>query len=369
MLLLKGARTFAPQDLGNVDILVGADKVLAIENGMGPMPVEVETLNLSNFVLAPGLIDLHVHFAGAGGEGGPLFRAEPLNASSLLESGITTAVGLLGTDGYARNVMEVLQKAYALEAQGVSTYIYTGSYKIPSVTITGDVAVDIMAVEKVLGLKIAIADHRSSHPTVEEFVRLASQVRVAGILSGKVGIFHLHVGTCPDPLFLVRETNKRTSIPLYHFLPTHMNRNETVLEEALKFALEGGNVDFTAISDMKRPQAHEAVSKLLEASVPLDRITVSSDAGGSSPLFDSDGRLLDVKITTPQNLMAQFLQLLDAIGPEKALTVFSTNPAKRLGLRHKGKIEEGFDADFLIFDDAWSLRGVIAKGRLVWGKI
>lgn len=368
-MLLKNVRTFAPQDLGSVDIFVGYSKVLAVESSIGSMPIETKTFDLSNFILTPGLIDLHVHFAGAGGEGGPLFRAEPLSVSSLLESGITTAVGLLGTDSYARSVMEVLQKAYALEAQGISTYIFTGSYKIPPITITGDVAVDIIAIEKVLGLKAAIADHRSSHPTVEEFMRLASQVRVAGILSGKVGIFHLHVGTCPDPLYIVRETNKRTSIPLYHFLPTHMNRNEAILEEALKFALEGGNVDFTAISDMNCPQAYEAVIHLLEAGVPLDRITVSSDAGGSSPLFDSEGHLLDVRITTPEDLMTQFLRMLDVIGPEKALAVFSTNPAERLGLGCKGKIEVGFDADFLIFDNTWNLAGVVANGRLVWGKI
>ncbi len=369
MLLLKNARVFAPQDMGDVDIFTGGGKVLALGSNITSVPAETKTMDLSGFIVTPGLIDLHVHFAGAGGEGGPIFRAEPLSLSSLLESGITTAVGLLGTDGYSRSVMEVLQKAYALEMQGISTYIFTGSYKIPPVTITGDVATDIIAIEKVLGLKAAIADHRSSHPTVEEFIRLASQVRVAGILSGKVGIFHLHVGTYPDPLYIVRETNKRTSIPLYHFLPTHMNRNETVLGEALKFALDGGNVDFTATSDMEHPQACEAIIHLVEAGVPLDRITVSSDAGGSSPLFDAEGHLLDVKITTPEDFLKQFLRLVDLMGPEKAISVFSTNPAQRLGLGKKGKIAVDLDADLLIFDSEWNLKGVIAKGRPIWSKI
>jgi len=62
----------------------------------------------------------------------------------------------------------LLMKAKGLENEGISSWIYTGSYQYPSLTITENILNDIMLIDKVIGVKIALSDHRSSHPTIEE---------------------------------------------------------------------------------------------------------------------------------------------------------------------------------------------------------
>ena len=233
MLLLKGARTFAPKDLGSVDILVGAGEVLAIESGMGPMPVEGGNARLIRLRPHAWPYRPHVHFAGAGGEGGPLFRAEPLSVSSLLESGITTAIGLLGTDGYARSVMEVLRAPMPWKPKDIDVYIYR-VIQDPVGTITGDVAVDIMAVEKVL-----VEDCHSRSSLVPSYGRriytacfASARGRDLEWQGGDIPLARRHL---PDP-FPLCETNKRTSYPAVSLPPDPYEQKRDRLEEALKFA-------------------------------------------------------------------------------------------------------------------------------------
>ncbi|MCD6363418.1 MAG: beta-aspartyl-peptidase [Synergistetes bacterium] len=366
MILLKNARVFSPEDLGNKDILISFDKVYWIDEKIDVNIPKIKVIDLGESIITPGFVDLHVHFAGAGGEGSPINRTRELTIDEIISAGITTAIGLLGTDGYTRSMLGLLQKAYALELQGLSTYIYSGSYQIPPPTITGSVAMDIIAIEKVIGVgEVAISDHRSSWPTVDELIRLASEIRVAGMLSGKKAILHLHTGKFPNPLGILREVFKRTNIPKYHFLPTHMNRDEEILKEALKYCLEGGYVDLTAVT--KDFSAADGVKYLLDNGASLDQITISSDSGGSLPRFDANGNLIEMAVASPKALFEEFLKLKELIGLEKALKILSTNPAERIGLKMKGRIEEGADADLLVFDNEFNLKGVISKGKILKG--
>ncbi len=362
MLLLKNAYVFSPSEVGKRDILICGERIISVEKRIPKLPLDVDVIDLKDMVITPGFVDLHMHFAGAGGEGSPLNRTPWLTVKDIAGAGVTTAVGLLGTDGWTRSLLGLLQKAYALELEGISTYIYVGSYQVPVVTITGSIATDIIAIEKVVGVgEIAIGDHRSSWPTVDEMVKIASEVRVAAMLSGKVGLVHLHTGSHRDPLEVVKEVLKSTDIPSYHFLPTHMNRNEDVLDVAMDYAINGGFVDLTAVT--RELSASVATVYLVNNGVELERITISSDGGGSLPAFDEKGNLKEMRVASPRVLLEEFVELRDKIGVEDALKPFTVNPAARLGLRHKGRIDVGMDADILVFSKSFELKGVIAKGR------
>ena len=86
----------------------------------------------------------------------------------ILSAGVTTVIGLLGFDAISRNVAGLLAKARALTKEGITAYIYTGNYGIPTKTLTGKVSTDIVFINEIIGVgEIAISDHRSSQPTVE----------------------------------------------------------------------------------------------------------------------------------------------------------------------------------------------------------
>jgi beta-aspartyl-dipeptidase (metallo-type) len=49
---------------------------------------------------------------------------------------------------------------------------------------------------------------------------------------------------------------------------------------------------------------------------------------------------------------------------ERALLPVTLNPANNLGLKHKGRIAEGCDADLCIFDDQLHIEAVVAMGKI-----
>ena len=57
----------------------------------------------AGLVCTPGLVDLHVHLAGGGGEAGPASRTPEAALSQLIQSGLTTVVGVTGTDSVMRS--------------------------------------------------------------------------------------------------------------------------------------------------------------------------------------------------------------------------------------------------------------------------
>ncbi len=371
--LIRNGRVFAPGPLGERDVLVAGGRIVAVKE---PKTIRVdgigaETIDASGKFILPGLIDTHVHILGGGGEGGPATRAPEIGIEDIVESGVTTVVGCLGTDGLTRHMDSLLAKARGLEAEGVSTYLFAGSYEIPVRTITGSVRSDLVLIDKIIGAgEIALSDHRSSQPTFEEFARLAAECRVGGMLGGKAGILHCHLGDGPRRLEYFFRLVRETEIPPTQVMPTHVNRNPQLFEEGLRWIEAGGSIDITTGPDPD-PAAdpdvpvEECVRALRERNLPIGRLTVSSDANGSFPVFDKAGRLVRLTIASEKDLFRKFRDLvLKGLLPlEEALLPFATNPADFYKLARKGRIAEGMDADLLILDEGLGLDAVFARGR------
>ena len=372
MILVKNCELFAPEAQGRRDVLIGGGGFCAIAERIvpGALPSLTE-LDGAALRMVPGLIDPNVHLTGGGGEGGPATQTSPPTFSDLLEGGITTAIGCLGTDGYTRPVMDLLMKAKALRERGLSCWMHTGSYQVPPPTISGDVARDIILFDEIIGVgEVAVADHRSSAPTLEELTKLALAARVGGMLGGKCGVVFLHMGDGRQPFDLVKRVVDTSELRATQFLPTHCTRNPHIFEEAKQWGQEG-YVDLTASSFPFFPDEElkpsRAVVELLAAGVPLEHITVSSDSGASLPSFDSKGRLL--KLTTGK-AKSVFDELRDLVEQEQlplsdALKVFTSNAADILKLERKGRISPHHDADAVLLDDEFRIVHVIAKGRLL----
>ena len=365
MLLVKNAEVYAPEYIGKKDILICGEKIELILDEIGSLPFEYEVLDGTDMILTPGLIDQHVHVTGGGGEGSFHTRTPELQLSELVEGGITTVVGLLGTDGLTRSVENLYAKIMALNEEGVSAYMLTGAYDYPSPTISGTPEKDITFIEKVLGVKLAISDHRAPNVTIDELIRLASKVRVAGMLSGKPGIVTLHMGDAKEALTPVFEALDRTAIPVKIFRPTHVNRNEWLLEDAYRFLEMGGYIDLTCgIHPESRPG--KCIVQAKKRGLPMKYITISSDGHGSWSNYAEDGTLLEIGVSGVDALLKELVYMVNEIGisVSEALSYMTTNVADALNLK-KGRIKEGADADLLLLTKDLELCGMVARGKVL----
>jgi beta-aspartyl-dipeptidase (metallo-type) len=372
VIFLREGEVFSPAPEGKKDLMILAGKIAAVSE---PGEIEIKGIpvlevNASDKMVIPGFVDTHVHILGGGGEGGPATRAPEISLEDIISSGVTTVIGCLGTDGTTRHMESLLAKARGLEAEGITTYVFSGSYQIPVVTITGSVRSDIALIDKVIGAgEIAISDHRSSQPTFEEFARLAAECRVGGMLGEKAGVLHCHLGDGPRKLDFLFRLVQETEIPITQIIPTHVNRNTGLLEEAVRFVLQGGYVDLTAgrepASDDNEVSIAAALDLCRRKKARLDHLTVSSDSNGSMPRFNEKGELVGLTISSQKSLLANFRYLLQEkiVGLEDAIKLFSTTPAHFYKIRGKGEIRRGCDADLLLLDTEFNLTEVYAQGR------
>lgn len=371
--LLKGAQVLSPENLGVQDILIAGNKVAAIAPALQePAGYDCEVIDLTGAILTPGLIDSHVHLIGGGGEGGFATRTPEVLLSKITTSGVTTVAGCLGTDGTTRHVESLLAKARGLEEEGISTYIYTGAYEVPTPTITGNVRRDIIMIDKIIGAgEIAMSDHRSAQPTKDDYQKLAAEARIGGMLSGKAGVVDMHMGDGEDGLTLLFAITANGEIPKTQFLPTHVNRNAKLFHESIEWAKQGGYMDITsgvspASGSAKSIKPSTAVKKALEAGVALAQITMSSDGNGSMPIFDDKGNTIGVGVASQYSLLEEVCDMVkrEGISLEDAIQTVTGNVAKALKLwPAKGCVSIGADADFLVLDQKLNLQHVFAKGR------
>lgn len=376
--LIKGADVYAPEPLGIKDILIGGEQILAIADpGRLPEPEAYggTVIDGEGKLLIPGLIDSHVHILGGGGEGSYRTRTPEIMLTDITMGGVTTVVGCIGTDGTTRNMASLLAKARGLEEEGITARIYTGSYQVPVRTLTGSIMDDLILIDKVIGTgEIAISDHRSSQPTKEEFARIVADTRVGGILSGKAGLVNIHMGDGGRMLSYLRYILEETEIPAANMLPTHINRSLRLMRDGMDYAAKlGGYIDLTTSSDPDyleedEVKASTGLAMALNAGVPEDHITFSSDGQGSMPLFDKNRRLVGLGVGKVTSLYREFKDayMVDHVPLTKALLPVTKNPAALLKLSKKGSVAVDMDADLVLADkNTLAIDCVIARGKLM----
>lgn len=369
--LLKNADVYAPAHLGKQDVLVIGEKIVRIApeiTGYDNLP-EVEVIDLTGKILVPGYIDLHVHITGGGGEQGPASRVPESQLSFFTRNGITTVVGLLGTDGITRSLENLIAKARALTEEGITAYALTGAYGFPTNTITGSIEKDIMMIPPFIGVKIAVSDHRSSNPDGKDLLSVATAARRGGMLSANAGLVTMHMGSGQGKLAPLFYALEHGDVPAKNFLPTHMLRTPELMDEGTKLVRLGGYIDCTVASSDADVETETAkiLDLLNREGVSADHLTISSDAFGSQPRFDENGECVGLTYASPE-FLHKTLQCLvrHGIALSEALKLLTSTPADLLGKTGiKGCISVGADADILVLaKEDLAITDLLAKGQI-----
>lgn len=374
MYLIRSAEVYAPEPLGRKDVLIGFGKILKIGDRLAEEygGLEVEVLDADGCILTPGFVDQHVHVIGAGGEAGFFSRTPEMQVSAIVRHGITTVVGLHGTDGTARNIEALYAKVCALEQEGITARMLTGSFEMPSATLTGSVRHDMIFIDKVIGAKTAVSDRRSSQPSRSDIEKLLAQAYTGGLVSGKRGYTHFHMGVGRRRLDMLADIIRETEIPPYLIIPTHVNRDEALFVQAMELAKMGAVIDVTSgiapeygFEGTIKPS--DAIRRCLENGVDIRNVTMSSDANGSMAVYDAEGRFVGLCVTTVETMHKEFrdLALTKDMPLETALRPVTSSPAAAIGMYPaKGCVREGSDADLIIMDKDLSILKVFAMGKL-----
>lgn len=372
--IITGAEVFAPEYSGINDVVIIGERIALVENQIDlekylALDIPVNIISGEGKILTPGIIDPHVHLIGGGGEGGYHTRTPETDVGQFIEAGITTAVGLIGTDKTSRSLEALYAKSKALTTEGITALMYTGNYQIPTPTITGTIERDLYLIDTVIGTaEIAISDHRSSQPTTVELAKIVAETRVGGMTAGKAGVTHFHTGGGRAGLGQLKELIEHYDLPAYNIYPTHVNRTDRLIKEAAELTRLGAYVDMTVGADIVRD-----VEKFTAAGGDAAHLTLSSDGNGSLPVFDTDGNLKHLEVASLQTLLDGVNKLYDSevLSSEEVFSIVSKNTAAVLSLTDKGRIMENLHADLLLFDTGFKLDTVIAKGTVLkqYGKI
>jgi beta-aspartyl-dipeptidase (metallo-type) len=369
--LIENGAVYGPEYLGRPSLLlIGGTiaKIGAIDRAaVRGLPLDVTVVDATGCVVTPGLIDPHVHLIGGGGEAGWSSRTPELQLGDILSAGVTTVVGCLGTDGTTRHVTSLLAKARALEEEGISAYIYTGNYQIPTPTITGSVRDDVMIVDKVLGAgEIALADRRSAQPSLHEVAKLVAEASVGGLLSGKAGVTHFHIGSGKQRLALLHALIEEFELPPEALYATHITRGEALVDDAIALGHRGAFVDM----DTADPGLGAWLRYYYDHGGAPGQLTISSDGNGSLPQTDEQGRITGVEVTSQRQLYQEFVAsiLEHGFGLEEMLPHLTSNTARALKLARKGSLQAEMDADILVLrKETLEIVHLFARGRQMVG--
>jgi beta-aspartyl-dipeptidase (metallo-type) len=381
VIVLRGAEVLAPEPLGRRDVVIAGETIVALaEPGVEIAGIVLDEHDLEGLTLAPGFIDNHVHVLGGGGGLGFASRAPELQTSQLVRAGITSVIGMLGFDATTKDMRALVAKTKAFKEDGISAYALTGAtLEHPVPTLTGRIRDDIAFVEEIIGVgEISVSElgyaYDSNGPGAQYVAEAATAGLLAGRLARKRGYLCLQVppyhGACLKP---VMDMLDRSGLPIAQLLPSHVNQTDAYMADATLWARRGGYIDvganYSPENNFSRatPPA-KAITRLLEAGVPLSRILLSSDGNGAPPKEERrEGQPAVANYMPVGALHATWRRLIveEGLAPGDALRVVTSNVAEATGLKPKGRIAPGLDADLIAFDDDWQIRTVIARGQVM----
>jgi beta-aspartyl-dipeptidase (metallo-type) len=372
-ILLRGGHVLGPADQGVADLLIVGREIVAIGANL-PLPTGIghgKEHDVSGRIVLPGLIDGHVHVMGGSGLGGPTTRSTDLQIEHIVSVGVTTVASPLGTDSLSRSVVGLLARAAALRRQGITAYCYTGGWRSPVPTITGDPQGDVALVDQVVGIKVAISEPTAPAYTIEELCCLAHAAWTGGRMAGKRAVLHAHVGDNPAGLGPLREVRQRTGIPADRLVATHVSRNPNLWKQALAYALEGGSIDVTGTERPEEGFAEAvlpaaAILDALASGVAAARITLSSDSGVPYTRVDQAGTVVGQHMVGPGSILRSLRELVAGGLTWGQAAAFATeNVANLLGLDRKGRLAPGADADVLVLNSDGAADRVYAYGAML----
>jgi len=364
--IIKNAEVYSPEYLGRKDILIGGEKILAVEDNIDINLKSADQIDAQGKIVTSGLIDQHIHLTGAGGKHAFSSMTPEISISELIQCGTTTVMGMLGTDGVTRSLQGLYAKVKGLEQEGISAYMLTGYFGIPTTTMLGSVLEDIVFIDKVIGCKTAISDARASFPTENELLKVLREVHVGGLTSGKGGILHVHLGALESRMDILLNLVKKHHFPIRHISPTHVGRTKPLFEQAIEFAKLGGMIDIST-GGTKYDLPFKQVLYALEKGVSINNITLSSDGNAGMAKTDENGNIVYLYKAPVDLNLKQVISLIQEAGMaiSDAFKLITTNPARNLSLSQKGKVMTGFDADLCFFDKQFNLTDVISRGNIM----
>lgn len=349
--LIENGEIYAPEPSGKGSILMARDFILKVgkidQKAVEKLGVECEVIDAKDCLVTPGFIDPHEHLLGGSGEDGFSTQTPEIYAAEIVAAGITTVVGCLGVDTTMKTLPGLLAKVKALKEEGLSAFMWSGGYNVPPTTITKDTRDDIMFIEEVIGAgEIAISDERSTEPDFHELAHLVHDAYVGGMLSRKAGRTHFHVGNGPRRMRLLFDLIEKDDVSPDWLYPTHINRSEELMLEAVELSKQGSFVDIDTVDE----DLPEWLKFYKENGGDMSKLTVSSDSS----------------ITSPQNLFNQIRACVieHKFDLEEVLSLVTRNCAAALKLGNKGVLTEGNAADVVVLDKkSLEIRDVISNGR------
>ncbi len=354
--ILRGGTALLPSGWQRADVWLSPGGVVRIDAGdlADTTFGAVVELDCTDRWIVPGFLDGHLHLLGGGGGGGYATRIPELPVDAVLEAGITTCVAMPGVDNVTRSLRGLIAAARSFTGQGVRSFAMTGGFMWPPATLTGGIRDDLHLVPDLVGVKIALGEHLATAPSLDELVTLLRELGWVSRMTGKAALLHVHLGTLPAPAGSLRVAIERAETDPSHVQVTHPNYTAAALEAALELGALGCRVDVNPLLHPGRVAGSiapaETVRELLAASIPLERLTMSSDGNASVPRPLPDGTI---------EPFSHQLGLLPAVHDvsagagltfEEALALITTNPARALQRPDLGLLEIGGAADAVVLD-------------------
>src|SRR5215207_1643047 len=229
LILIENGELYDPVPRGRQAVLIANEHVEKVgrvdRRVLDALDVEHEVIDATGCAVVPGFIDPHEHLLGGSGEGSLALQSPEMFLREIVRAGITSVVGTLGVDTTMKTIPWLLARVKALKEEGISAWMWTGGYNIPPTTVMSSIREDMLFVDEVVGGgEVAVSDERGLNQSGQELAKHVRDTHVGGLLSGKAGVTHIHVGEEETRLAPLREVVEQFQVKPEWLYPTHVQR-------------------------------------------------------------------------------------------------------------------------------------------------